>query len=341
MRNRCLMLCFLALTLTILACKKEQIDPDPGPPALKITVNDQDFSVDENSTANTSVGTVSFSFNGTNSNLSFSFDNAPADFPFEIDKTTGAIKVKTDESLNHELKSSYVQKIIIAHDTDASLNKTFTATINLNDVDERPSNNLKAYYPLDESTDDASGNDVNGTMDGDLESVKDRFENPASAYNFDAGEQIKVDNYDHFNGMEKFTIGLWVNIPALDGGTAIKNFLYKFSPSRDFALGYDGTGRINFHFYKSGYLHLYSDAGDLPAEKWTHVIASFENSTMKIYINGVKVNERNTDGRSPDWVAENFGLGGLVGTMDEIRIYDATFSDEEIAVWYEEESVND
>ena len=349
MRKVQLFIPLVALVLFVIGCKKEGVSPEPDPnpveePELKLTVNDQNFSIDENSESNTVVGNVAFSFNGQASDLTFEFENAASDFPYEIDKATGSVSFIGDMHLDHEnpaIPKEYIVNIKVDHKTDITISKTIKATITLNDIDERPTKNLKAYYPMDGNTEDMSGNNAHGVMKDSVVSIANRFGEDDKAYKVVYGG-ILIDSVGYFNDMEKFTIGSWVQVNTeMNGSGSLRYLMTKFGSGRDFGIGYDGKGRINFHLYNGGYIHCYSPFEILEEGEWVHLIFTYENHTLKIYLNGEKVGEKDTGGRAPIWTSNYFYLSGEDTHLDEVRIYDTVFTQDEIDIWYIEETVND
>ncbi|GEM_PF-1710503 len=82
----------------------------------KLSVKNRTFSVDENSTEGTSVGTVSAS--GTTGQLTYSITEGNTDKVFVIDSKTGEIKVKNGSYLNYDINPEYLLTVEVSDDKD-------------------------------------------------------------------------------------------------------------------------------------------------------------------------------------------------------------------------------
>ena len=107
---------------------------------------------------------------------------------------------------------------------------------------------LVAYYPLDNSTSDLSGNGNNGTVHGNATPTTDRFGNPNSAYYFDGtNSYIQVPDSPTLRPAASLSIACWELIYS------VKNQDYARLVSKEKNTSYSGanyqliTGRLGGH----------------------------------------------------------------------------------------------
>ena len=85
-----------------------------------------------------------------------------------------------------------------------------------------------------------------------------------------------------------------------------------------------------------------STGGDI-TNVWTHAAGTYDGSTMRLYLNGVKMNEKTTDGGLAQ-TTNNFRIGGvpsisgatvvrqLVGKMADVGLWDRALTSDEVAL---------
>ena len=123
------------------------------------------FEVAENSAAATFVGTVSATDDDTDDSLIYSLEGTSTekgafDTAFMLNSSTGAITVRADESLDHETTVIYTFGIEVSDGKDAAgisdnvFDSTVAVTINVTDVNERPTfdETSPATRTIDENT---------------------------------------------------------------------------------------------------------------------------------------------------------------------------------------------
>jgi concanavalin A-like lectin/glucanase superfamily protein len=97
-----------------------------------------------------------------------------------------------------------------------------------------------AYYPFNGSANDASGNGNNGTVVG-ATLAKDRFGEPASAYNFGQSEYITCNDVPQidFGAQTSFSVFAWIKFSgSVAGFQGIVSKMYDDSnPTSGFQLG--------------------------------------------------------------------------------------------------------
>ncbi|MEW6360140.1 MAG: LamG-like jellyroll fold domain-containing protein [Planctomycetota bacterium] len=104
-----------------------------------------------------------------------------------------------------------------------------------------------------------------------------------------------------------------------------------------YRLGMSG-GRLAWQIPQKAWSHMVNSRDPIPLGKWTHVAATFDNKTMRVYVNGVEQGSGERFGAiTPShsrMCIGAFGPGGkehnFIGVIDEIKIYDRALSSEEI-----------
>ncbi len=125
----------------------------------ELTVEDQAFSVNENSPENTAVGTVAASGPGT---LTFSITEGNTNETFAIDSTTGKLTVKNAGGLDYETKPVYTLTVTVS---DGINSVTATVSITLNDINEETPNSAPT---AEDQTFSINENSVSGTVLGTI-----------------------------------------------------------------------------------------------------------------------------------------------------------------------------
>jgi hypothetical protein len=118
-----------------------------NPPA----VENQSFSVNENSVGGTSVGTVVATDPDAGQTLRYEIIGGNPTGAFSIDMWTGEIKV-LNGGLNYEAQGSHVLEVRVTDNGDPELADTAFITINLNDVNETPTANPAGPFSLNENS---------------------------------------------------------------------------------------------------------------------------------------------------------------------------------------------
>jgi surface protein len=156
---------------------------------------------------------------------------------------------------------------------------------------------------------------------------------PGNALNFD-GSNDYVNVGDVIEGFTTITFEAWVNHSTSGNWDEICSKAYVNS------FGITGDDRLWFHlgngaaWFAGGGV---ASNSTIPSNKWTHVAATWDGTTAKLYINGVLDNTAAHTGT----VGSNSnlrGIGGYVweislfsGKIDELRIYDSVLSQSAIA----------
>jgi hypothetical protein len=215
---------------------------------------------------------------------------------------------------------------------------------------------LLGWWKLDDGTGtiavDSSGNGNKGTFVGDPEWVAGKF---GSALLFDGqgGERVSLGNLDVESGA--ITITCWFNASNLDtpgndprmvskavGGEANDHF-WMVSSARE-----GGEKRLRFRLKTNSSATTTTLVGGnggpedrvIPINEWAHAAATWDGSTMRIYMNAFEVGSASRGGTS---VAVDPAVGAAIGNqpvgaenrpfegmIDDVRIYTRALTVEEI-----------
>jgi hypothetical protein len=227
-------------------------------------------------------------------------------------------------------------------------------SLSLTETSSKKSESLVAYYPFEDGAKDASGNNNNGVITGTLNCNVEGKIGKACLFN-GISDYIAIDDSNSLDMSQEITISVWfklskslVNRQALVG----KHFI-------EYELGVYPSGCI--HTYTSntiinGYtegINLCVDGKptftetDWITNKWYHVAWTLNKNEEKLWINGVylgsynKINSGNGLGTLPGTHKLEIGRRAspnpemyFSGTIDEVRVYNRSLSEEEIKAIY-------
>lgn len=212
---------------------------------------------------------------------------------------------------------------------------------------------LIAYYPFNGNTNDASGNNLNGTAVGTTSYSTNRYFETGAALELNGTNYIHVADNAKLQLKKAMTIYLEFlpetgEVASLIGKRNINNGYQAFH----LALNYSGPVIFSvIEKDKCSSDNENNDWSNLPSEAgspvligcWNYVAAIFDGTTQKIYLNGKLVGSKTvsfgemgactpTDLRIGYWW--NSDPIPFVGKIDEVRIYDRALTSAEITKLY-------
>ncbi|MDB5334691.1 MAG: Cadherin domain protein [Planctomycetaceae bacterium] len=101
-----------------------------------VDVQDQAFSVAENTSAGAVVGTVVAFDPDTSTPLSYEITAGNTNAAFAINSVTGAVTVANSSALNYEAQTTFSLTVMVTDSTDPTTSDTAVITINVTNVDE-------------------------------------------------------------------------------------------------------------------------------------------------------------------------------------------------------------
>jgi hypothetical protein len=200
------------------------------------------------------------------------------------------------------------------------------------------SNSLIACWELDEDEGncaaDSSGNNLEGTLVGNPQWLP-------SGGKF--GGALKLDGIDDFvetnyaTDLPTWTIAVWVNSPAAPSSEVPsgpvhrdKNYHINWNHSFDDFQGAAGM-QVGDTWYPASF-------GDLQANTWYHLAATYDGEEFKAYKDGILITNNSDPSGDPESESTTLKLGRhslygdyFAGTIDDVRIYNYALSQVEIA----------
>ncbi|MGB2810075.1 MAG: LamG domain-containing protein [Sedimentisphaerales bacterium] len=194
---------------------------------------------------------------------------------------------------------------------------------------------LVGWWKFDGDANDSSGNGNHGTVSGDPNWVIGRI---GGALQFDGVDDCVRTGYA--DDLPVWTVAIWVKSPA-----APKNRTVSVPVHRENNL------QINWD-------HIYTDFrgaagmraknewhaasfGELQANKWYHLVATYDGENLKAYKNGVLITDNPDPSGPPDkeWATLKFARHSIQshyfeGTLDDICIYSYDLTADEVASIY-------
>ncbi len=208
------------------------------------------------------------------------------------------------------------------------------------------------YLPLDGNdgeggTTDISGHEYVATINGDATTNNEAALTDVSnttGFTFDGeGDYLSISNaFNEELDDDAITVSAWVkaNGTSFVENSVIVTEAYSGDDNVEFALGGnlggDDAQRIGVGFF-DGTWHRFSQDGTFPFGRWVHLAATYDGTTMKLYIDGELDSSVEYSLPLPAgteswyvgrrWDTENY----FYGNIDDVRIYNEALGDAQIA----------
>jgi hypothetical protein len=218
------------------------------------------------------------------------------------------------------------------------------------------SDGLVAYYPFNGNAHDESGNNFNGTIEGQTTFNSGILGDAASFRGNSVGDYIAAAN--SLDSLSEITISSWVKVSDFDlscwyGGEAIlsrgdpnaSNFfglwVYRNEdPECGSATSLDSIG---FRFYFSNSVAVFTKKSYNP-NSWYHVVATYNGNRLRIFVDNKLITENNEHsglkllGQSRFLINkhEYYSNGRMGGLIDEVRLYNRALNEVEIDSLYKQ-----
>ncbi len=212
-----------------------------------------------------------------------------------------------------------------------------TVTVTLTVGPQAPSNLVGAWGFDDTSTTttaDGSGSGNTGTLNGPVRSAAGKF---GGALSFDGiNDWVTVADANSLDLTTGMTLEGWVRPTAV--GTGWRTVMLKEQPSSLIYALYagNGKGKAATDVFTTSDIGL-SGTTNTPLNAWTHLAATYDGTTQRLYVNGVQVASKAvTGGIKVSTGALRFGGNGtwsdewFAGLLDELRVYNRALTATEI-----------
>jgi hypothetical protein len=212
---------------------------------------------------------------------------------------------------------------------------------------------LVAYYPFDSNCEDKSGNNNHGTIHGSVLLTADRFNQAASAYDFNGVTGYIEIPGQQFNFPNQMSISLWVKQlpnPPSNGWNVLVDKSHYSTISNQNVGGWTlqqqsvDVGNLDFYYVVNSageYDHPYGTTHvTISTTGWTHIVITKSNNVLQFYKNGEleetvtgSISRIISTGNKPFLLgAANLGntnpASGVsnywAGSMDDVAIYNRT-----------------
>jgi hypothetical protein len=206
---------------------------------------------------------------------------------------------------------------------------------------------LIAYWTFDEVLGarcrDSSGNHFDAAPEnpaaGGLRRVPGLF---GAAMSFSGSHMLRVPGKPDFNGLSALSFSVWV-LPT-EMGRYSEIFRKEDGDSRVLFSFQDNCTHLSLGLNIGGYVECH--ASITPAQvldgRWHHCAATFDGQFMRVYLDGKEIGSLkrpgtiSAGGPAPGCIGSSSGGENFQGIMDELRIYKATLTPEEIARLYDD-----
>jgi hypothetical protein len=196
--------------------------------------------------------------------------------------------------------------------------------------------NLVAYYPLDDDANDASGNNNHGTLFGNPQWVAGKID---GALDFDGTDDYVESGTNIIPGSGDFTIGLWLTVDSsvlvaddravLEQGPSdpAGDRIYLYS-STDFGAA---NGQVRVWSDPTGQVLL---GPDIRGAGWKHLVLTRLANDWELYVDGTLYTTASNANSIPE--GQLILGGGSVdgryhfGQIDDVRIYNRALSEPEV-----------
>ncbi len=201
-----------------------------------------------------------------------------------------------------------------------------------------PPSGLVAAYNFDEGsgigTTDASNNGNHGALSGPTWSTAGRY---GGALSFDGvDDRVVVNDADSLDLTTRVTLeawvrptlasGAWRTVIAKNAGTTLAYTLY----------GNRNTNVPAVEFHNGTRLRAVNGTAQLPLNAWSHLAATYDGETLRLYVNGAQVGQLASAGSIVTstgalWIGGNSVWSEwFAGLIDDVRIYNRVLTPAEI-----------
>ena len=198
-----------------------------------------------------------------------------------------------------------------------------------------PADGLVAWYPFNGNALDESGNAANGTILG-ATPTEDRNGVSSAALHFDGQSWVSASPLGLPYADAPRSVSAWLNPSTVAGPFTLTAVAYGVpSTSGAFMVGFYNQG-----IAVQGWADDFGAEVDYNADEWMHVVCTYAASSIKIYLNGVLIEE----GENTTWNTMDgpLILGSRVdlansyfeGSIDDVGIWNRALDQAEVVALY-------
>lgn len=249
----------------------------------KPSINDQSFSIHENSQNNTEIGSVIATDVDAGQILLYSIVSGNSDGYFSIDSSNGNLILAKPVNMNGQVEISFRLTIRVEDNGSDHLFSEANVTITKKD-------DLVAYFPFDGNALDQSQLNNVCTVNG-CSLTEDRFGIPERAYRFDGiNDQMIISNSNSLNfdaGVDSYTINLWVKATDPTNGNPYTGRLFSkwnddLNYNYPFSIQFNKTNCLAATYQKDNYASV-TNYSNIWNGQWRMITFVVDNSTRRIY----------------------------------------------------------
>ena len=205
---------------------------------------------------------------------------------------------------------------------------------------------LVGYWPLDDlDASDASGNGLDGTIEGFVDVAEDRNGNPDGAMLFSgfAADHIDLGDPDELQIAGAMTLAAWVVLDSANTNNARIISKMGGGGSRSWSLNIEGgLSPATFQIAPDGNTIIsVNDQDELPMDEWVHMVGVFRPGlSTEIYVNAElrEINEIDipdeqfSDNGQTVLIGSRNACGncGWMGAIDDVAVWNRDLSGDEI-----------
>ena len=190
---------------------------------------------------------------------------------------------------------------------------------------------LTAFYEFDGDATNSSGSAPDGVNNG-ASNTTDRFGNAASAFLFDAGDNVSISSV--FGGVQvSMSVSAWFRRSTDNGAWndllagSCGGPIFALNPSDSIVFGNQCNAPIA-HAGSSGFV--------TDTSEWHHAVGTYDGASVKVYLDNVLVDDRLAAGNFQDgpWYVGATNAGGsegFRGSIDNLRIYSRALSANDVS----------
>jgi hypothetical protein len=148
-----------------------------------------------------------------------------------------------------------------------------------------------------------------------------------------------------FSSTQPFTLEAWVNPSLIDGSYRRifgKDYTDSSGNRQGFAVWVQNSWGLGFERFQNGAKDVVLSSAGVPTGSWSHVAATYDGSTMQVYVNGRQVGRTSStrsilsNSNPLDVGASPWGPGyNWQGSIDEVAVYEMSLSDSRILAHYQ------